>query len=126
METPRNEVSSKCAATSLTFHFREMVCFSQSSGASERRSSISIPSIFGKRCAVRMGFNGSIRRFIKCSTSEIKPVAENHLGNQVIRPTRHTHTEPKIDFPLWGEIQVAGRVELPVLLGVRAGGPVRP
>src|SRR5260370_7549238 len=108
METPRNEVSSKCAATSLTFHFGETVCFSQSSGASERRSSISIPSIFGKRCAVRMGFKGSIRRFIKCSTSEIKTVAENHLGNQMIRRTRHTHTEPKIDLPLVREIQVNG------------------
>src|SRR5258707_13658776 len=108
METPRNEVSSKCAATSLTFHFGEKVCFSQSSGASERRSSINIPSIFGKRCAVRMGFNGSIWRFIKCFTSEIKPVAENHLGNQVIPRTRHTHTKPKIDFPLGGEIQDNG------------------
>src|SRR5258708_1347106 len=119
METPRNEVSSKCAATSLTFHFGETVCFSQSSGASEQRSSISIPSIFGKRCAVRMGFNGSIRRFIKCSTSEIKPVAENHLGNQVIRRTRHTHTEPKIDFPLGGEIQVNGGEDLLLLLADR-------
>src|SRR5260370_36777544 len=106
METPRNEVSSKCAATSLTFHFGETVCFSQSSGASERRSSISIPSIFGKRCAVRMGFNGSIRRFIKCSASEIKTVAENHLGNQVVRRTCHTRTDAKIDFPLGREIQV--------------------
>src|SRR6266478_6380839 len=119
METPRNEVSSKCAATSLTFHFGETVCFSQSSGASERRSSINIPSIFGKRCAVRMGFNGSIRRFIKCSTSEIKPVAENHLGNQVIRRTRHTHTKPKIDFPLGGEIQVDGGEDLLLLLADR-------
>src|SRR5216684_2075692 len=119
METPRNEVSSKCAATSLTFHFGETVCFSQSSGASERRSSINIPSIFGKRCAVRMGFNGSIRRFIKCSTSEIKTVAENHLGNQVIRRTRHTHTEPKIDFPLGREIHVNGGEDLLLLLADR-------
>src|SRR5947209_747456 len=88
-------------------------------GASERRSSISIPSIFGKRCAVRMGFNGSIRRFIKCSTSEIKTVAENHLGNQVIRRTRHTHTEAKIDFPLGGEIQVNGGEDLLLLLADR-------
>src|SRR5229473_598582 len=119
METPRNEVSSKCAATSLTFHFGETVCFSQSSGASERRSSISIPSIFGKRCAVRMGLKGSIRRFIKCSTSEIKTVAENHLGNQVIRRTRHTHTEAKIDFPLGREIQVNGGEDLLLLLADR-------
>src|SRR6266436_6505706 len=55
MEIPRNGVSSKCAATSLTFHLGETVCFSQSSGARERRSSISIPSSFGKRCAVRIG-----------------------------------------------------------------------
>src|SRR5260370_8341045 len=119
METPRNEVSSKCAGTSLTFHFGETVCFSQSSGASEGRSSSNIPSICGKRCAGRMGFNGSIRRFIKCSTSEIKPVAENHLGNQVIRRTRPTHTEPKIDFPLGGEIQVDGGEDLLLLLADR-------
>src|SRR5258708_22415690 len=119
METPRNEVSSKCAATSLTFHFGETVCFAQSSGVSERRSSISIPSIFGKRCAVRMGFKGSIRRFIKCSTSEIKTVAENHLGNQMVRRTCHTHTEAKIDFPLGREIQVNGGEGLLFLLAVR-------
>src|SRR5260370_1023504 len=75
METPRNEVSNKCAATSLTFHLGETVCFSQSAGASERRSSISIPSIFGKRCAARMGFNGSIRRFINLTRRRLRPLA---------------------------------------------------
>src|SRR5258708_12922168 len=96
MDTPRNEVSNKCAATSMTFHFGETVCFSQSSGASERRSSTNTPSIFGKRCAVRMGFNGSIRRFLKCFASEIKTGAGKHLCNQVVRRTPHTHPHPQL------------------------------
>src|SRR5438046_6747658 len=58
METPRNAVSKRWAATSLTFHLGETVCLSQSSGASVRSSSTSIPSSFGNRWAVRIGGKG--------------------------------------------------------------------
>src|SRR5256885_11895777 len=39
IETPRRGVSRRCAATSLTFHLGETVCFSQSSGVRERNNS---------------------------------------------------------------------------------------
>src|SRR6266480_2480921 len=58
MATPRSGVSSKCAATSLTFHFGETVCFSQSSGARERNRSRSRPSSLENKWAVRIGGNG--------------------------------------------------------------------
>src|SRR5260370_15879994 len=54
-ESFRSCVSSRCAATSFTFHFGARVCSSQSFGVSDRRSSINIPSRFGKRCAVKIG-----------------------------------------------------------------------
>src|SRR5436305_15011303 len=47
---------------------------------------------------------------------EIETVAENHLCKQVIRPTRHTHTHPKIDFPFGREIQVNGGANSLLLL----------
>src|SRR6266513_1464835 len=50
---------------------------------------------------------------------EIETVAENHLCKQVIRPTRHTHTQPKIDFPFGREIQVNGGENLLLLLADR-------
>src|SRR5438876_10077566 len=58
MATQRSGVSSKCAATSLTFHFGENVCFSQSSGARERNRSRSRPSSLENKWAVRIGGNG--------------------------------------------------------------------
>src|SRR5436853_7268901 len=50
---------------------------------------------------------------------EIETVAENHLCQQVIRGTRHTHTQPKIDFPFGREIQVNGGENLLLLLADR-------
>src|ERR1700737_531998 len=58
-ESLRSCVSRRCAATSFTFHFGARVCFSQSCGVSDRKSSMSIPSSFGKRCAVNIGCRGS-------------------------------------------------------------------
>src|SRR5260370_7019853 len=93
METPRNEVSNKCAATSLTFHLGETVCFSQSAGASERRSSISIPSIFGKRGAARVGFNGSVRRFAQLTPPRPLPAP---CATTAQTTTNHSSTHPPI------------------------------
>src|SRR2546422_6656432 len=56
------------------------------------------------------------RRLLLKDASEIKTVAENHLGNQVVRRPRHTHTEPKIDFPFAREIQVNGGEDFLLLL----------
>src|SRR2546421_61801 len=64
MATPRSGVSSKCAATSLTFHFGETVCFSQSSGARERNRSRSRPSSLENKWAVRIGGNGLMAVFM--------------------------------------------------------------
>src|ERR1700688_1387786 len=58
IETPRSGVSRRCAATSLTFHLGETVCFSQSSGVRERSNSSNMASSFGKRWAVRIGLTG--------------------------------------------------------------------
>src|SRR6266404_7651753 len=55
-------------------------------------------------------------RLLPKDASEIETVAENHLRNQVIRRTRHAHTQPKIDFPLGREIQVNRRKNLLLLL----------
>src|SRR5256884_1029210 len=53
---------------------------------------------------------------------EVKPVAENHLGKQMIRCARHAHSHSKIDFPFGREIQVNRRKNLLLLLadGVEA------
>src|SRR6266404_1024490 len=55
-------------------------------------------------------------RLLPKDASEIETVAENHLRNQVIRRTRHAHTQPKIDFPFGREIQVNRRKNLLLLL----------
>src|SRR5256885_3829836 len=50
---------------------------------------------------------------------EVKPVAENHLGKQMIRCARHAHSHSKIDFPYGREIQINRRKNLLLLLADR-------
>src|SRR6266849_1915937 len=58
-------------------------------------------------------------RLLPKDASEIETVAENHLGEQVIRGACYAHTQPKIDFPLGREIQVNGGEYLLLLLADR-------
>src|SRR5207249_661635 len=53
---------------------------------------------------------------------EVKPVAENHLGKQMIRRACHAHTHAEINFPFGREVQVDRRKNLLLLLadGVEA------
>src|SRR5256885_3884077 len=81
MATPRSGVSSKCAAMSLTFHFGETVCFSQSSGARERNRSRSRPSSLENKWAVRIGGNGLMAVFMdEPDTGRILTRSEEHTS----------------------------------------------
>src|SRR5437016_134433 len=50
---------------------------------------------------------------------EVKPVAENHLGKQMIRRACHAHTHAEINFPFGREIQINRRKNLLLLLADR-------
>lgn len=50
---------------------------------------------------------------------EIETIAENHLGNQVVRGVRHPDAQTKIHFPFRRKIQVDGREKLMLLLARR-------
>src|SRR5579863_604347 len=54
-----------------------MVCFSHSSGESERRSSISFSSSFGKSCAVKIGCNGSHKLVMGSRGAGVPPAVLN-------------------------------------------------
>ena len=47
---------------------------------------------------------------------EVKPVAENHLGKQMIRRACHTNPHAEINFPFGREVQVDHRKNLLLLL----------
>src|SRR5437879_11579507 len=51
---------------------------------------------------------------------EVKPVAENHLGKQMIRRACHAHTHAEINFPFGREIQINRRKNLLLLLADRS------
>src|SRR5207248_10515363 len=50
------------------------------------------------------------------SVSEVEAVAENHLGNQMIRGMGHADAKAEIHFPLRGEIEVDRWKDLMLLL----------
>jgi hypothetical protein len=50
-----------------------------------------------------------------CSSSEIKAITQNHLGNQVVCRTRDAHAEAEIDLPLRSNIQINRREDLVLL-----------
>src|SRR5215831_2226701 len=50
---------------------------------------------------------------------EIEAIAEDHLGDQVIRGMRHANTQAEIHFPFRRKIQIDGRENLVLLLTCR-------
>lgn len=47
---------------------------------------------------------------------EIEAIAQNHLGDQMIRGVRHADAQSKIHFPFRREVQIDGRKDLLLLL----------
>src|SRR4029077_7964800 len=54
--------------------------------------------------------------------SEIETITENHLCNQMVRGARYAYSQPEVDLPFGGKVQVNGGKNLLLLLvdGVKA------